>query len=74
MGNHRHRQHAEQHRRPEGSPGCARRRVLVASGERPMPVNGGGRSFLVKSYDLRSRNLGRTAPLVAHQQGYYNAR
>ena len=39
-----------------------------------MPVNGGGRSFLVKSYDLRSRNLGRTAPLVAHQQGYYNAR
>ena len=49
-------------------------RVLVASGERPMPVNGGGRSFLVKSYDLRSRRLGRAAPLVAHQQGYYNAR
>jgi hypothetical protein len=60
---------------PNVSPDCTRRRAVARRvGGRPAPVSGGGRSFWVKSYDLCSRRLGRAAPLVAHQQGHYNAR
>jgi hypothetical protein len=75
MGKHRHQRHAENTAAPKVSRGCAKTAaLLVASGERPVPVSGGRRSFRVKSYDLRSRRLGRAAPLVAHQQRHYNAR
>jgi hypothetical protein len=54
---------------PKVRPNCARRsREHARAGQRC------ARSFWVRSYDLRSRSLGRAAPLVAHQQGHYNAR
>jgi hypothetical protein len=66
-------------RPPRGRRPCVRAgsreglRTETGPGAACQPVSGAGRLLLVKPYYLCRWRLGPAAPLLAHQQGHYNA-